>query len=173
VDGSGQQVTVVPRHFHVRPQPTSDVSQRKVSCVPLAKLPVEQAMRSRSRGLKGKYMSDADFGPGFIKICTFFPANVQVISSKARRVNQRLLVIERAGQGCAIGSALVSASTSPTRGRANEPGLPLRGPTRQSPGRLALPGRLRRSPRAPGRAVAFLGPGRKGDISDDGRWQSG
>ncbi len=41
----------------------------------------------------------------------------------------------------AVPSALrsLSASTSPTYGRTNERSLPLRGPTRHGPGRLALP----------------------------------
>ena len=98
------------------------------------------------------YVLDADFGPGFIKLCTYFPYPAKVwanghewakrqadragvryraltngfavinkpsdigvlarlehlpeLIAKARAVNRRLLMIERAGQGCAIGSAL-------------------------------------------------------------------
>ena len=42
-------------------------------------------------------------------------------SSKARQVNDRLLMIERAGQGCAIGSALFERIHQPYKVRANEP----------------------------------------------------
>ena len=42
--------------------------------------------------------------------------------AKARAVNHRLLMIERAGQGCAIGSALFERIHQPyTYGRAKEP----------------------------------------------------
>jgi len=43
------------------------------------------------------------------------------LEAKARQVNHRLLMIERAGQDCAIETALSSGSHSPTQGRANEP----------------------------------------------------
>ena len=40
---------------------------------------------------------------------------------KARQVNQRLLIIQRAGQSCAIGSALFERLHLPTTVRATEP----------------------------------------------------
>ena len=58
------------------------------------------------------------------------PADIEVLArlehlpelvAKARAVNQRLLMIERAGQGCAIGSALFERIHQPYHGRANEP----------------------------------------------------
>src|SRR5262249_55090671 len=41
--------------------------------------------------------------------------------AKARAINHRLLMIEQAGQGCAIGPALFERTTSPAPRRANEP----------------------------------------------------
>ena len=56
----------------------------------------------------------------------------------AREVNARLLMIERAGQGCAIGSALFERIHQPYHGRANEPEHSASGITCHGPGRLAL-----------------------------------
>jgi hypothetical protein len=64
---------------------------------------------------------------------------------KARQINDRLLMIERAGQGCAIGSALFERIHQPyiREGPTNRSPA-LRGSTRHGPGRLALPRRPRR-----------------------------
>ena len=57
---------------------------------------------------------------------------------KARQVNQRLLIIERAGQSCAIGTALFERIHQPyTRGPTNR-SPPLRGSTRHGSGRRTL-----------------------------------
>ena len=65
--------------------------------------------------------------------------------AKARQVNQRLLIIERAGQSCAIGSALFERIHLPydREGQQNR-SLALRRHTRHGPGRRALPPAPRR-----------------------------
>ena len=66
-------------------------------------------------------------------------------SPRPAQVNDRLLMIERAGQGCAIGSALFERIHQPyVQGGPTNRSLALRGSTRHGPGRRTLPRRPRR-----------------------------
>ncbi len=58
----------------------------------------------------------------FTRAGPVFSEHPPELMAKARQVNDRLLMIERAGQGCAIGSALWAHPPALTHGRANEPG---------------------------------------------------
>src|SRR5882757_4077782 len=60
------------------------------------------------------------------KISASLPASSTYprVIDRARDVNARLLMIERAGQGCAIGSALFERIHQPFNLRANEPQFP-------------------------------------------------
>ena len=74
--------------------------------------------------------------PDDLDVQTGRPAALPELIDKARQVNQRLLMIEQAGQSCAIGSALFERIHQPYHpGGPKNRSLALRGRTSDSPGR--------------------------------------
>ena len=77
---------------------------------------------------------------------------------KARQVNQRVLMIEQAGQSCAIGMRCLSASTSPITRRAKEPEPCASGRPEQQPWPAPSAPSSVPSPASPTRASARSSP---------------